>query len=111
MESHLAKFEQHIAEAQERHAVHRREAMDRRRVEAHRRMEAAEHELRAAVEEGGFDRRSVKDALDRMIAEQRVIDGVAGTYVLGPDHDARRAFRIVELRSDGDRELRTVVVD
>jgi branched-chain amino acid transport system substrate-binding protein len=54
--------------------------------------------LRDAVAGGGFSRAGVKEYLDGLIVGQRAVDGVAGSFTLGPDHDARRNIYIVELR-------------
>lgn len=54
--------------------------------------------LRDAIAGGGFSRAAVKEYLDGLIVEQLTVDGVAGSFTLGPDHDARRNIYIVELR-------------
>jgi len=64
--------------------------------------------LRDAVLSGGPSRRGVKAYLDRLIADKTVVEGVAGSYSLGADHDARRAFQVVEIR-DGRFVFRAVL--
>lgn len=65
--------------------------------------------LRDALEAGGTSRRSVKEYLDRLVAEERPVQGAAGPFTLGPDHDARRPLYIVEVRNGAFRLLTTLL--
>lgn len=65
--------------------------------------------LRDALERGGLSRRAVKDYLDRLIAEERPVQGAAGPFTLGSDHDARRPLYIVEIRDGSFRLLTTLL--
>lgn len=61
--------------------------------------------LRDAVLRGGYTRAGVKAYLDRLIADGTPIAGVAGTFTLGTDHDARRPLYISEVH---DRTFQVV---
>jgi branched-chain amino acid transport system substrate-binding protein len=67
--------------------------------------------LRDAVLHGGYSREGVKSYLDKLIREKRQGAGVAGSYVLGPDHDARREIYIVEAHNGAHTLLKTVKID
>lgn len=67
--------------------------------------------IREALLQGGIDRQSLRQYLDELIVEQRVIFGVGGPYRLGPDHDARRDFYIVEARNGEYRLVKTVQIE
>lgn len=71
----------------------------------------AVHLFRQAVEEGGFSRAAVKGHLDELIDRRERIRGVTGTYRLGPDHDARRDFYIVEIRDHALEPVETISAD
>ncbi|HXK61972.1 MAG TPA: ABC transporter substrate-binding protein [Acidobacteriota bacterium] len=64
-----------------------------------------------AVREAGFSREDVKSYLDRLIEEKHPIEGVGGTYTLGPDHDGRRDLYIAEIRDGGYEVLARLPVD
>jgi branched-chain amino acid transport system substrate-binding protein len=55
--------------------------------------------VRDAVLSEGFSRQAIRSYLDRLIRERIEVDGASGKFVLGEDHDARRALYIVEIRS------------
>ena len=55
--------------------------------------------VRDAILHGGYSREGVKVYLDRLIRERIPFQGVAGSFTLGPDHDARRSFYIAEIRA------------
>lgn len=61
--------------------------------------------LREALERGGLSRARVRAYLERTSAEGRLLEGVAGSYVLAPDHDARRPIHLVEVRGGAFRPL------
>jgi branched-chain amino acid transport system substrate-binding protein len=65
--------------------------------------------VREAAIGGGLSRRGVKSYLDRLISEQRPVQGIAGSYVLGRDHDARRALYIIEAHPNGYRLLKQIL--
>ena len=67
--------------------------------------------LRDAALHGGLSREGVKSYLDRMIREKTQSAGVAGRYLLGADHDARRELYIVEAHDGAHRLLKTLRVD
>ena len=67
--------------------------------------------VRDAVLQGGFSRPGVKSYLDRVIRERVRIEGVAGSYTLGTDHDARRALYIAEVRNSSFRFLKVLPVN
>jgi hypothetical protein len=46
-----------------------------------------------------------------LIRERSEQTGVAGTYQLGPDHDARRSLYIVEVRNGTQTFLKALRVD
>jgi branched-chain amino acid transport system substrate-binding protein len=71
----------------------------------------AVHLVKDAVLAGGFSRSGVKAYLDRMIREQTVVKGRAGTYRLGRDHDGRRSIYILETHDGAPRLLKTLVVN
>jgi branched-chain amino acid transport system substrate-binding protein len=54
--------------------------------------------VRDAILKHGSSREGVKNYLDYMITEKRVMNGVGGAYTLGTDHDARRTMYIAEGR-------------
>lgn len=60
--------------------------------------------FRDALASAGFTRADVRRYLDGLVADGRVVHGVAGPYTLGPDHDARRSMYIAEIR-DGRFEV------
>ncbi len=60
---------------------------------------------------GGASREGVKTYLDRLISEKTQQTGVAGTYLMGPDHDARRSFFIVGIHNGVQTFLKTLKVD
>jgi branched-chain amino acid transport system substrate-binding protein len=67
--------------------------------------------VRDAVLQGGFSRPGVKSYLDRLIREGVRIEGVAGPYTLGTDHDARRALYVAEVRHGSFRLLKALPVN
>jgi branched-chain amino acid transport system substrate-binding protein len=67
--------------------------------------------LRDAIVGGGPTREGVKTYLDRIISEKTQQTGVAGTYLLGPDHDARRSIHIVGIHNGVQTFLKTLKVD
>lgn len=67
--------------------------------------------VRDAVLGGGFSREGVKYYLDSLIDKKTRLRGVAGAYSLGPDHDARRSFYIVEVHGGQHRFLKALRVD
>lgn len=67
--------------------------------------------VRDAALHGGLSREGVKSYLDRLIRARTQQTGVAGNYVLGPDHDARRSLYIVEVRNGAQTFLKTLRVD
>lgn len=64
--------------------------------------------LRDAVLHGGFTRDGVKAYLDRLIADSTPIHGVAGTFIFGPDHDARRALYIADIRNQTFHVIKSI---
>lgn len=67
--------------------------------------------VRDAIVGGGPTREGVKTYLDRLIRDKAQQTGVAGTYLLGPDHDARRSFYIVGIHDGVQTFLKTLKVD
>jgi branched-chain amino acid transport system substrate-binding protein len=67
--------------------------------------------VRDAALHGGPSREGVKSYLDRLIRERTQETGIAGTYVMGPDHDARRSLYIVEVHNGAETFLKTLRVD
>jgi branched-chain amino acid transport system substrate-binding protein len=67
--------------------------------------------LRDAALHGGSTREGVKSYLDKLIREKTQGAGVAGSYVLGPDHDARREIYIVEAHNGTHTLLKTMKID
>lgn len=67
--------------------------------------------LRDAVMHGGYSRVGVKSYLDKLVREKTQGAGVAGSYILGPDHDARREIYIVEAHKGTHILLKTVKID
>lgn len=67
--------------------------------------------VRDAVLQGGFSRPGVKSYLDRLIRDGVRIEGVAGPYTLGTDHDARRALYVAEARAGSFRLLKALPVN
>jgi len=67
--------------------------------------------LRDAALHGGYSREGVRLFLDKLIQEKTQGVGVAGSYILGPDHDARRELYIVEARHGTHTLLKTLKVD
>ena len=67
--------------------------------------------VRDAIVGGGPTREGVKSYLDRLIREKAQQTGVAGTYVLGPDHDARRSLYIVGIHNGIQTLLKPLRVD
>lgn len=47
-----------------------------------------------AIRSGGASREGIRDAIDQLIADQTLINGVTGRYQIDLDHDARRPLRI-----------------
>jgi branched-chain amino acid transport system substrate-binding protein len=67
--------------------------------------------LRDAILGGGPTREGVKSYLDHIIRERTQQTGVAGTYMMGPDHDARRPLYIVEIHNGLQSLLKTLQVE
>jgi branched-chain amino acid transport system substrate-binding protein len=67
--------------------------------------------VRDAALRGGLSREGVKSYLDRLIRERTQETGVAGPYVMGPDHDARRSLYIVDVHNGAQTFLKTLRVD
>jgi len=67
--------------------------------------------VRDAIQEGGFSRQGVKSSLDRMIRERTVMRGVAGSYRLASDHDARRPLYLVAIRRGQQKLIKAIPVD
>jgi branched-chain amino acid transport system substrate-binding protein len=67
--------------------------------------------LRDAALHGGASREGVKAYLDRLIREKTHGAGVAGNYILGPDHDARRELYMVEAHNGVHTLLKTIKVE
>jgi branched-chain amino acid transport system substrate-binding protein len=67
--------------------------------------------VRDAIVGGGPTREGVKTYLDQLIRDKTQQTGVAGTYLLGPDHDARRSFYIVGIHNGLQTFLKTLKVD
>jgi branched-chain amino acid transport system substrate-binding protein len=66
--------------------------------------------MRDAIVGGGPTREGVKSYLDRLIRERTQQTGVAGPYVLGPDHDARRSLYMVGIHNGVQTFLKTLQV-
>lgn len=67
--------------------------------------------VRDAAVGGGATRGGVKSYLDRLIKERIQQTGVAGTYFLGLDHDARRSLYIVGIHNGVQTPLKTLQVN
>jgi branched-chain amino acid transport system substrate-binding protein len=67
--------------------------------------------LRDAALHGGASREGVKAYLDKLISEKTQGAGVAGNYLVGSDHDARRELYIVEAQHGTHTFLKTLRVD
>jgi branched-chain amino acid transport system substrate-binding protein len=67
--------------------------------------------LRDAIVGGGPTRAGVKSYLDHIIRERTQQTGVAGTYMMGPDHDARRPLYIVGIHNGLQSLLKTLQVE
>ena len=67
--------------------------------------------LRDAALHGGPSREGVKSYLDNLIRQKTQGIGVAGKYMIGPDHDARRELYIVEAHNGTHILLKTLRVD
>jgi branched-chain amino acid transport system substrate-binding protein len=67
--------------------------------------------LRDAIVGGGPTRSGVKTYLDHIIRERAQQTGVAGTYTIGPDHDARRPLYIVGIHNGLQSLLKTLQVE
>ena len=67
--------------------------------------------LRDAASHGGLSRQGVKSYLDKLIREKIQGAGVAGNYLIGPDHDARRELYMVETHNGAHTLLKTLKVD
>jgi branched-chain amino acid transport system substrate-binding protein len=67
--------------------------------------------LRDAALHGGPSREGVKSYLDNLIHQKTQGIGVAGKYILGSDHDARRELYIVEAHNGAHTLLKTLRVD
>jgi branched-chain amino acid transport system substrate-binding protein len=67
--------------------------------------------VRDAIVGGGATRPGVKSYLDRLIRDRTQETGVAGTYILGPDHDARRELYVVEVHNGVQTFLKTLRVE
>jgi branched-chain amino acid transport system substrate-binding protein len=67
--------------------------------------------VRDAVLNGGVTRDGVKSYLDGLIAQKKSGTGVAGTFTLGPDHDARRSIYIVENTGSSQLFLKALSVN
>lgn len=66
--------------------------------------------IKEAVLHNGFTREAVKAYLDQLIRDKSVVEGVGGKYVIGPDHDSRRPFYIVEARGGKQQLVKTIPV-
>jgi len=67
--------------------------------------------LRDAIVGGGPTRAGVKSYLDHIIRKRTQQTGVAGTYMMGPDHDARRPLYIVGIHNGLQSLLKTLQVE
>jgi branched-chain amino acid transport system substrate-binding protein len=67
--------------------------------------------VRDAVVGGGTTREGVKSYLDLLIRERIQQTGVAGTYFLGLDHDARRPLYVVGIHNGIQTPLKTLQVN
>ena len=63
-----------------------------------------------AAAKGGPTREGVKAYLDNLIQHQIPGHGVVGTFVMGSNHDAKRALHIVETRNGTQTFLKTLQV-
>lgn len=66
--------------------------------------------VRDAIVGGGATRKGVKSHLDQLIRERTQETGIAGTYLMGPDHDARRELYIVAVHNGTQSLLKTLRV-
>jgi branched-chain amino acid transport system substrate-binding protein len=66
--------------------------------------------LRGAALEGRYTRAGVKAYLDRLIRDRTPVRGVAGTFTLGADHDARRPLYIAEIHAGRFRTIKPLEV-
>lgn len=73
-----------------------REATGRDPTYAHAFAYDAVYLVRDAVFNGGYSREGVKRYLDRLVDDETTVNGVAGSYRIGSDRDARRALYVVE---------------
>jgi len=64
--------------------------------------------IRDVAVAGGLSRAGVRQAIEELIERSVPIQGVAGTYVLGPDHDALRQFYIGVAEDGAFRPLQAV---
>jgi len=67
--------------------------------------------VRDAVLQGGLSRSGVKAYLDRLIREKIPFDGVSGSCLIGPDHDAKRPLYIVESHTHMPTLMETVTFE
>lgn len=64
-----------------------------------------------AAAKGGPTREGVKAYLDKLIQDQIPGHGVVGTFVMGSNHDAKRALHIVETRNGTQVFLKTLQIN
>ncbi|HEX6187253.1 MAG TPA: ABC transporter substrate-binding protein [Pyrinomonadaceae bacterium] len=64
-----------------------------------------------AAAKGGATRAGVKAYLDKLIQDQIPGHGVVGTFVMGSNHDAKRALHIVETRNGVQTFLKTLQIN
>ncbi|HEX6187034.1 MAG TPA: ABC transporter substrate-binding protein, partial [Pyrinomonadaceae bacterium] len=64
-----------------------------------------------AAAKGGPTRAGVKAYLDKLIQDQIPGHGVVGTFVMGSNHDAKRALHIVETRNGVQTFLKTLQIN
>ena len=64
-----------------------------------------------AAAKGGPTREGVKAYLDNLIQNQIPGHGVVGTFVIGANHDAKRALHIVETRNGTQTFLKTLQIN
>jgi branched-chain amino acid transport system substrate-binding protein len=69
------------------------------------------HLVRDAVLGGGYSRDGVKSHLDALIANRQPVRGIAGAYLLGADHDARRPLYVSAIEGGAFRMLKTLRVE
>jgi ABC-type branched-subunit amino acid transport system substrate-binding protein len=67
--------------------------------------------VRDAILKYGFSREGVKHYLDQLISDKLTVNGAAGAYMLGPDHDARRTMYIVDVVEGKHRALKALTAD